>query len=566
MNTDNIDNEQALEEAQKTFKATMFDLIAIHQLVLDDFVNKFPSNNDQQVRSLWNLYYRKLGKVIIDTNTLMKELPLLENYAKQCIQMMNNYEAQKSNAEVMESVKDDAISDATSIVSTQVEEKQETELIEEEPVEVKQGEISEEEKVNQQLEDIEKGLVSADNSNTTTEVTEESVSSDELETSPEVEQEDNNSSVEEQAVVNDEEQPIEEERKQVVIIPPEEEVVEVPSEEVNSQEEVQDEVITAEKEAPEIVSDVNNEDLNKEQSVVIIPPEEVNSQGEDSSAEVISSEEVVSEDPTLQSEDNKVLEESVSLPEAEVAVAEPFVSQEDNVEAISSDGDVSENVSGESVPQSDVNVTEEEKVVIPAIVVNENQEQPIDEEISTPSEQTIVESSDSENMELEAVNNNDDNLENNDQSVDEVNTMPPYVDIPIVAETEKQETNDMPQTTLTFMAPVGYKGNALSVTTSQASHLRASKSEQHAKVVSIIPYLGKEMVVQPVTNTDLVAEIPPVFENQQDTNMDAVSEEQLAQMVQQVTDLYNANEKEKAEELSQKISVLSKRYSNQMVA
>ena len=120
-------------------------------------------------------------------------------------------------------------------------------------------------------------------------------------------------------------------------------------------------------------------------------------------------------------------------------------------------------------------------------------------------------------------------------------------------------TEQTQATLITFAAPAGYKGRPLSVNPGQGEKLRNSRLTQKAQVVSIFPYLGKESIVsQPAAVSETTMEIPAVGED--------VSEEQLAEMLNQVTTLYNNKQYEEAEALSKRVSVLSKKYSAQSAA
>ena len=154
------------------------------------------------------------------------------------------------------------------------------------------------------------------------------------------------------------------------------------------------------------------------------------------------------------------------------------------------------------------------------------------------------------------------------------NVMPPFTEISAVADSvampsasESDATvSEVPvaevsqsvvRPTKVFAVSAGYKGNALSVTPTQGANLRKSKEEQKAKIISIIPYLGKgESTSKGISQPALVNPAPMEIET--------VSEEQLAEMVDQVSALYNEQRYAEAEALTQKISELSKQYSAQV--
>ena len=248
-------------------------------------------------------------------------------------------------------------------------------------------------------------------------------------------------------------------------------------------------------------------------------------------------------------------------------------------------------------------IPENSGLVVEQPVQNDIAEQPVQNDIAEQPVQNVVVEQPVQNVIAEQPVQN---VVAEQQTAEVSSMMPSFSEIPVVNDGVVMEPNSeittVPEVPAivssqqverppkVFATSAGYKGNALSVNLTQAANLRKSKKEQLAKIIPIIPYLGigeSDSVEAPqtvVADTTPTAEMPPMSGNNlveapqavvadttpmvemppmSENDYANISEEQLAEMVNQVSVLYNEKRYEEAEALSQKISELSKRYSAQ---
>ena len=122
MNTDINKNEQMLNEAEKDFKASMFDVIVFYQKIMKELemviFNGKDLTNSQAERDTWAEFHELLSNVILDTNALMSSLTPLHEKAKQCLSIIQQRTVSKPVVKVEE---DEALHEVTSVVSESVE-------------------------------------------------------------------------------------------------------------------------------------------------------------------------------------------------------------------------------------------------------------------------------------------------------------------------------------------------------------------------------------------------------------------------------------------------------------
>ena len=122
MNTDINNNEQMLNEAEKNFKASMFDVIVFYQKIMKELemviFNGKDLTNSQAERDTWAEFHELLSNVILDTNALMSSLTPLHEKAKQCLSIIQQRTVSKPVVKVEE---DEALHEVTSVVSESVE-------------------------------------------------------------------------------------------------------------------------------------------------------------------------------------------------------------------------------------------------------------------------------------------------------------------------------------------------------------------------------------------------------------------------------------------------------------
>ena len=122
MNTDINNNEQMLNEAEKDFKASMFDVIVFYQKIMKELemviFNGKDLTNSQAERDTWAEFHELLSNVILDTNALMSSLTPLHEKAKQCLSIIQQRTVSKPVVKVEE---DEALHEVTSVVSESVE-------------------------------------------------------------------------------------------------------------------------------------------------------------------------------------------------------------------------------------------------------------------------------------------------------------------------------------------------------------------------------------------------------------------------------------------------------------
>ena len=543
MNTDINNNEQMLNEAEKDFKASMFDVIVFYQKIMKELemviFNGKDLTNSQAERDTWAEFHELLSNVILDTNALMSSLTPLHEKAKQCLSIIQQRTVSKPVVKVEE---DEALHEVTSVVSESVEnddhkiqglEKQVGEL----KAMLEKTTSSLEETINDKIGEVKKDVEDHENkiigiidkkiipevSGTAEEVAE--VEDD----SQKVIAESDHREVQEEPVAEVAE-PVAEvatpaEENAVVDNGPQKVIIEYDDREV--QEEPVAEVATKTEE--NAVVD------NGEPVAEVATPAEENAVVDNGPQKVI-----------IEYDDREVQEEPV----AEVATSVEVTGADTNVNPA-------------------VDVSQGETPLVNDIVIQENPEvsEPVVSavpEISEPAVEQPVQSVGAEQQTTDAnsmmLSFSEIPAVNEGVLMAPTNELIPEPAVPAIVSSQQVE-----RPTKVFATSVGYKGNALSVNPTQAANLRKSKEEQLAKIIPIIPYLGigentSIETPQPVVaNTVPMTEMPPMSESDY-TN---VSEEQLAKMVNQVSVLYNEQRYEEAEALSQKISELNKRFSAQ---
>ena len=585
MNTDINKNEQMLNEAEKDFKASMFDVIVFYQKIMKELemviFNGKDLTNSQAERDTWAEFHELLSNVILDTNALMSSLTPLHEKAKQCLSIIQQRTVSKPVVKVEE---DEALHEVTSVVSESVEkddhkiqdlEKQVGELkamLEkttsslEETINDKIGEVK------RDVEDHEEKIIGIIDKKIIPEVSGTAEEVAEVEDdSQKVIAESDKSEVQEEPVA---EVATKTEETKVVDNGPQKVIIEYDDREV--QEEPVAEVATKTEENAVV-------DNGPQKVIIEYDDREVQEEPVAEVATKIEEPTVVDNGPQkviIEYDDREVQEEPV----AEVATKTEETTVVDNgpqkVIIEYDDREVQEKPVAEvatpvemSGADTNVNpavdVSQGETPLVNDIVIQENPEVsvPVDSAVSEISEPVVEQPVQSVGAEQ--------------QTTDANSMMPSFSEIPAVNEgVLMAPTNELipepavpaivssqqvERPTKVFATSVGYKGNALSVNPTQAANLRKSKDEQLAKIIPIIPYLGigenaSIEAPQPVVaNTVPMTEMPSMSESDY-TN---VSEEQLAKMVNQVSVLYNEQRYEEAEALSQKISELNKRFSAQ---
>ena len=585
MNTDINKNEQMLNEAEKDFKASMFDVIVFYQKIMKELemviFNGKDLTNSQAERDTWAEFHELLSNVILDTNALMSSLTPLHEKAKQCLSIIQQRTVSKPVVKVEE---DEALHEVTSVVSESVEkddhkiqdlEKQVGELkamLEkttsslEETINDKIGEVK------RDVEDHEEKIIGIIDKKIIPEVSGTAEEVAEVEDdSQKVIAESDKSEVQEEPVA---EVATKTEETKVVDNGPQKVIIEYDDREV--QEEPVAEVATKTEEnavvdngPQKVIIEYDDREVQEK------PVAEVATKTEETTVVDNGPQKVI-----IEYDDREVQEEPV----AEVATKTEETTVVDNgpqkVIIEYDDREVQEKPVAEvatpvemSGADTNVNpavdVSQGETPLVNDIVIQENPEVsvPVDSAVSEISEPVVEQPVQSVGAEQ--------------QTTDANSMMPSFSEIPAVNEgVLMAPTNELipepavpaivssqqvERPTKVFATSVGYKGNALSVNPTQAANLRKSKDEQLAKIIPIIPYLGigenaSIEAPQPVVaNTVPMTEMPSMSESDY-TN---VSEEQLAKMVNQVSVLYNEQRYEEAEALSQKISELNKRFSAQ---
>ena len=551
MNTDINKNEQMLNEAEKDFKASMFDVIVFYQKIMKELemviFNGKDLTNSQAERDTWAEFHELLSNVILDTNALMSSLTPLHEKAKQCLSIIQQRTVSKPVVKVEE---DEALHEVTSVVSESVEkddhkiqdlEKQVGELkamLEkttsslEETINDKIGEVK------RDVEDHEEKIIGIIDKKIIPEVSGTAEEVAEVEDdSQKVIAESDKSEVQEEPVA---EVATKTEETKVVDNGPQKVIIEYDDREV--QEEPVAEVATKTEEnavvdngPQKVIIEYDDREVQEK------PVAEVATKTEETTVVDNGPQKVI-----IEYDDREVQEKPV----AEVATPVEMSGADTNVNPA-------------------VDVSQGETPLVNDIVIQENPEVsvPVDSAVSEISEPVVEQPVQSVGAEQ--------------QTTDANSMMPSFSEIPAVNEgVLMAPTNELipepavpaivssqqvERPTKVFATSVGYKGNALSVNPTQAANLRKSKDEQLAKIIPIIPYLGigenaSIEAPQPVVaNTVPMTEMPSMSESDY-TN---VSEEQLAKMVNQVSVLYNEQRYEEAEALSQKISELNKRFSAQ---
>ena len=586
MNTNINNSKQVLNDAEKEFKASMFDVIAFYQGIMKDLeVVIFDGNdlvNSQTERDTWAEYHELLSNVILDTNNLMNSLLPLHEKAKECMNIIQK--RTKSDVKVEE---DKDLHEVSSVVSKSDEgEKDDHKIqdlekqVEELKASLAKATSSLEETINNRIGEVKKDV--EDHDKEIRGIIEEKIISETSE-APEEVVEDSTSTEEKAMEVQDE--------SQKVIIPDDrvttEEVAEVspPTEETAM--EVQD--------RPTKVIIIPDDRVTTEEVAEVSPPMEETTMRANEPTKVI----IIPDDrvtPVEVNNENLSVNPSVDLSQNEVSqgeVAETTSLANDIV--IQENPEVSEPVAS-AIPENSGLVVEQP-------VQNDIAEQPVQNDIAEQPVQNVVVEQPVQNVIAEQPVQN---VVAEQQTAEVSSMMPSFSEIPVVNDGVVMEPNSeittVPEVPAivssqqverppkVFATSAGYKGNALSVNLTQAANLRKSKKEQLAKIIPIIPYLGigeSDSVEAPqtvVADTTPTAEMPPMSGNNlveapqavvadttpmvemppmSENDYANISEEQLAEMVNQVSVLYNEKRYEEAEALSQKISELSKRYSAQ---
>ncbi len=653
MNTNINNSKQVLNDAEKEFKASMFDVIAFYQGIMKDLeVVIFDGNdlvNSQTERDTWAEYHELLSNVILDTNNLMNSLLPLHEKAKECMNIIQK--RTKSDVKVEE---DKDLHEVSSVVSKSDEgEKDDHKIqdlekqVEELKASLAKATSSLEETINNRIGEVKKDV--EDHDKEIRGIIEEKIISETSE-APEEVVEDSTSTEEKAMEVQDE--------SQKVIIPDDRVTTEEVADDSTSTEEkameVQDEsqkvIIDSEtSEAPEEVVEVSPPteekamEVQDESQKVIIPDDrvtteevaEVSPPTEETAMEVqdrptkviiipddrVTTEEVAEVSPPMEETTMRANEPTkvIIIPDDRVTPVEvnnenlsvnPSVDLSQNEV---SQGEVAETTSlaNDIVIQENPEVSEPVASAIPensGLVVeqpvqNDIAEQPVQNDIAEQPVQNVVVEQPVQNVIAEQPVQN---VVAEQQTAEVSSMMPSFSEIPVVNDGVVMEPNSeittVPEVPAivssqqverppkVFATSAGYKGNALSVNLTQAANLRKSKKEQLAKIIPIIPYLGigeSDSVEAPqtvVADTTPTAEMPPMSGNNlveapqavvadttpmvemppmSENDYANISEEQLAEMVNQVSVLYNEKRYEEAEALSQKISELSKRYSAQ---
>ena len=620
MNTNINNSKQVLNDAEKEFKASMFDVIAFYQGIMKDLeVVIFDGNdlvNSQTERDTWAEYHELLSNVILDTNNLMNSLLPLHEKAKECMNIIQK--RTKSDVKVEE---DKDLHEVSSVVSKSDEgEKDDHKIqdlekqVEELKASLAKATSSLEETINNRIGEVKKDV--EDHDKEIRGIIEEKIISETSE-APEEVVEDSTSTEEKAMEVQDE--------SQKVIIDSEtseapEEVVEVspPTEEkaMEVQDESQKVIIPDDRVTTEEVAEVSPpteetamEVQDRPTKVIIIPDDRVTTEevaevsppmeettmraNEPTKVIIIPDDRVT---PVEVNNENLSVNPSVDLSQNEVSqgeVAETTSLANDIV--IQENPEVSEPVAS-AIPENSGLVVEQP-------VQNDIAEQPVQNDIAEQPVQNVVVEQPVQNVIAEQPVQN---VVAEQQTAEVSSMMPSFSEIPVVNDGVVMEPNSeittVPEVPAivssqqverppkVFATSAGYKGNALSVNLTQAANLRKSKKEQLAKIIPIIPYLGigeSDSVEAPqtvVADTTPTAEMPPMSGNNlveapqavvadttpmvemppmSENDYANISEEQLAEMVNQVSVLYNEKRYEEAEALSQKISELSKRYSAQ---
>ena len=619
MNTDINNNEQMLNEAEKNFKASMFDVIVFYQKIMKELemviFNGKDLTNSQAERDTWAEFHELLSNVILDTNALMSSLTPLHEKAKQCLSIIQQRTVSKPVVKVEE---DEALHEVTSVVSESVEkddhniqdlEKQVGEL----KAMLEKTTSSLEETINDKIGEVKKDVedheekiigiidkkIIPEVSGTVEEVTEVEDDSQKViaESDKREVQEEPVAEVatpaEETKVVDNgpqkviieyddrevQEEPVAEvatpvEETKVVDNGPQKVIIEYDDREV--QEEPVAEVATPVEETTgvdngpqKVIIEYDDREVQEEPVAEVATPVEETKVVDNGPQKVIIEydDREVQEEPVAEVatpvEETKVVDNG---PQKVIIEYDDREVQEEPVAEVATPGEMS---GADTNVNPAVDVSQGETPLVNDIVIQENPEVsvPVDSAVSEISEPVVEQPVQSVGAEQ--------------QTTDANSMMPSFSEIPAVNEgVLMAPTNELipepavpaivssqqvERPTKVFATSVGYKGNALSVNPTQAANLRKSKEEQLAKIIPIIPYLGigentSIETPQPVVaNTVPMTEMPPMSESDY-TN---VSEEELAKMVNQVSVLYNEQRYEEAEALSQKISELNKRFSAQ---
>ena len=517
MNTDINKNEQMLNEAEKDFKASMFDVIVFYQKIMKELemviFNGKDLTNSQAERDTWAEFHELLSNVILDTNALMSSLTPLHEKAKQCLSIIQQRTVSKPVVKVEE---DEALHEVTSVVSESVE------------------------KDDHKIQDLEKqvGELKAMLEKTT-------------------------SSLEE--TINDKigevKRDVEDHEEKIIGIIDKKIIPEVSG--------TAEEVAEVEDDSQKVIAESDKSEVQEEPVAEVATPVEETTVVDNGPQKVIIEydDREVQEEPVAEvatkTEENAVVDNG---PQKVIIEYDDREVQEEPVAEVATPGEMS---GADTNVNPAVDVSQGETPLVNDIVIQENPEVsvPVDSAVSEISEPVVEQPVQSVGAEQ--------------QTTDANSMMPSFSEIPAVNEgVLMAPTNELipepavpaivssqqvERPTKVFATSVGYKGNALSVNPTQAANLRKSKDEQLAKIIPIIPYLGigenaSIEAPQPVVaNTVPMTEMPPMSESDY-TN---VSEEELAKMVNQVSVLYNEQRYEEAEALSQKISELNKRFSAQ---
>jgi len=627
MNTNINNSEQVLNDAEKEFKASMFDVIANYQGVMRDLEEViFDGNglvNSQTERDTWAEYHELLSKVILDTNNLMNLLLPLHEKAKECMNIIQK--RTKSDVKVEE---DKDLHEVSSVVSRSDEgEKDDHKIqdlekqIEELKASLAKATSSLEETINNRIGEVKKDV--EDHDKEIRGIIEEKTISETSEAPEEV--------VEDATPTEEKAMEVRDESQKVIIIP---------DDRVTSEEVVEDSTSTEEKtmevqdESQKVI--IPDDRATTEEVAKVSPPtEETAMEVHDGPTKVIiipddrvTTEEVAKVSPPMEETAMRANEPTkvIIIPDDRVTPVE--VNNENlsvNPSVDLSQNEVSQGEVAETTSlANDIVIQENPEVSEPvASAIPENSglvvEQPVQNVVAEQPAQNVVAEQPAQNVVAEQ------------QTAEVSSMMPSFSEIPVVNDGVVMEPNSE-ITTVTevpaivssqqverppkvFATSAGYKGNALSVNLTQAANLRKSKKEQLAKIIPIIPYLGigeSDSVEAPqavVADTTPMAEMPPMSGNNlveapqtvvadttpmveappmsgnnlveapqtvaadttpmvemppmSENDYANISEEQLAEMVNQVSVLYNEKRYEEAEALSQKISELSKRYSAQ---
>ena len=551
MNTDINNNEQMLNEAEKNFKASMFDVIVFYQKIMKELemviFNGKDLTNSQAERDTWAEFHELLSNVILDTNALMSSLTPLHEKAKQCLSIIQQRTVSKPVVKVEE---DEALHEVTSVVSESVEkddhniqdlEKQVGEL----KAMLEKTTSSLEETINDKIGEVKKDVEDHE---------EKIIGIIDKKIIPEV-----SGTVEEVTEVEDDSQ-------KVIAESDKREVQEEPVAEVATPAE---ETKVVDNGPQKVIIEYDDREVQEEPVAEVATPVEETTGVDNGPQKVIIEydDREVQEEPVAEVatpvEETKVVDNG---PQKVIIEYDDREVQEEPVAEVATPGEMS---GADTNVNPAVDVSQGETPLVNDIVIQENPEVsvPVDSAVSEISEPVVEQPVQSVGAEQ--------------QTTDANSMMPSFSEIPAVNEgVLMAPTNELipepavpaivssqqvERPTKVFATSVGYKGNALSVNPTQAANLRKSKEEQLAKIIPIIPYLGigentSIETPQPVVaNTVPMTEMPPMSESDY-TN---VSEEELAKMVNQVSVLYNEQRYEEAEALSQKISELNKRFSAQ---